>query len=97
MWIAVDSLYNIAEVKINGKHTGYIWTKPWKLDITGKLKKGNNTIEIIVSNTWHNRLIGDQLLPPEKRITWTTAPFRLEGKTPEPAGISGAIKILIYK
>ena len=23
-----------------------------------------------VTNLWPNRLIGDQLLPPEKRITW---------------------------
>jgi hypothetical protein len=87
----LQALYNIAAVKVNGVYCGTIWTQPYELDITKALKPGINKIEIEVSNTWANRLIGDQLLPPDKRITWTTAPFRLKDKPLLPAGIIGRV------
>lgn len=91
--IAFDSICNIATVKINGIDCGTLWTQPYQLDIAKALKQGENKIEITVTNTWHNRLIGDNLLPAEKRITWTTAPFRLKDKSLQPAGIIGEVKI----
>jgi hypothetical protein len=33
--------------------------QPYEIDITKAVKKGENSIEIEVTNTWHNRLIGD--------------------------------------
>src|SRR6185436_6759676 len=93
--LRIDSLYNIATVKINGIECGTLWTAPYELDITKAVKSGENKIEIEVTNTWHNRLIGDALLPQEKRITWTTAPFRLKDKPLLPAGIIGEVKLLI--
>jgi hypothetical protein len=88
-------LYNIASVKVNGVDCGTIWTRPYKLDITRAVKEGSNEIVIEVANTWHNRLIGDQSLPADKRVTWTTAPFRLANKPLRPAGIIGNISIHI--
>jgi alpha-L-rhamnosidase/Glycosyl hydrolases family 2, sugar binding domain len=93
--IQFDSMSNIATIKVNGIDCGTLWTKPYELDITKALKVGNNKIEISVTNTWHNRLIGDNLLPIEKRITWTTAPFRLKDKPLLPAGIIGDVKITL--
>ncbi|HEX5652940.1 MAG TPA: glycosyl hydrolase [Chitinophagaceae bacterium] len=93
-WIKLDSVYNIATVKINSKDCGTIWTAPYELEITSALKPGTNLVEIQVSNTWHNRLIGDQLLPPAKRISWTTAPFRLKGKPLLPAGLVGEVRVV---
>jgi len=94
-WIYLDSIYNIATIKINGIDCGTLWTPPYELDITTAIKQGENTIEIEVTNTWHNRLIGDALLPPGKRTTWTNAPFRLKDKPLLPAGIIGEIKVFI--
>jgi alpha-L-rhamnosidase len=94
-FIGFDSICNIATVKINGIDCGTLWTRPYQLDISKALKQGENKIEIEVANTWHNRLIGDNLLPVEKRITWTTAPYRLKDKALLPAGILGDIKISI--
>lgn len=94
VYLTIDSLFNIAEVTINGKLCGTIWTSPFQLEIGGALKRGRNSIEIAVSNTWHNRLIGDQLLPADKRKTFTTAPFRLQGKPLEPAGMAGKVKLV---
>ncbi len=96
-YVEFDSIFNIATIKVNDIDCGTLWTVPYKLDISKALKQGENKIEISVTNTWHNRLIGDNLLPPEKRITWTTAPFRLKDKPLLPAGIIGEVKIQIRK
>jgi hypothetical protein len=49
---------------------------------------------IKVTNTWANRLMGDHALPENKRITWTNAPYRLEGRSPLPAGLLSPVKLL---
>ncbi|MFT3935696.1 MAG: glycosyl hydrolase [Chitinophagaceae bacterium] len=92
--LALDELYDIATVTINGIDCGTIWTAPLQVNIAKALKKGENKISITVSNTWANRLIGDQLLPEKERITWTTAPFRLKDKPLLKAGIVGTVKLL---
>jgi hypothetical protein len=92
--LSFDSIANIATVKVNGIDCGTIWTKPYEIDITKAIQPGENNLEVIVSNTWHNRLIGDNLFPNEKRVTWTTAPFRLKGKPLQPAGLMGNVKLL---
>jgi hypothetical protein len=91
--LLIDSLYNLATVKVNGIDCGTIWTYPYSVQISKALKQGTNTIEIEVTNTWHNRLIADDLVAPEKRVTWTTAPFRLKGKPLQPAGIVGNVQL----
>ncbi|WP_242009452.1 glycosyl hydrolase [Lacibacter cauensis] len=95
IYLQIDSLYNIATVKVNGVDCGTIWTQPYSVDITKAIRQGENKVEIFVTNTWHNRLIGDQLLPEAKRITWTTAPFRLKDKPLLPAGIVGEVKLIV--
>jgi hypothetical protein len=51
-------------------------------------------LEVLVTNTWANRLIGDHTLTDQKPITWTTAPYRLEGKPLEAAGLLGPVNIV---
>ncbi|WP_245645745.1 glycosyl hydrolase [Niabella ginsenosidivorans] len=94
VWLQLDSLYNLAAVKINGIDCGTVWTYPLRTDISKAVKKGVNTIEIAVTNTWANRLAGDQQLPVEKRITWTTAPVRMQGRPLLKAGLQGVVRIL---
>ncbi len=95
LWLSIDSIFDIATVKINGIDCGTLWTRPYSLEITNSLKAGENKIEIEVTNTWHNRLIGDNLLPLNKRVTWTTAPFRLKDKPLLLAGLIGDVKLII--
>jgi hypothetical protein len=85
--IAFTSVNNIATVYINNINCGTLWTYPYSLDITHAMKKGKNDIRIEVTNTWANRLVGDQLELPGKKVTWTTAPFRLKNKPLLPSGI----------
>ena len=93
--LKIDEINGLATIRVNGIDCGTVWTNPYNVEISQALKTGNNKIEIIVSNTWHNRLIGDNLLPQEKRTTWTTAPFRLKNKPLQPAGLVGNIKLII--
>lgn len=93
-FVAIRFLHNLATVRINGINCGTIWTKPFKANIRKAMRQGENQIEIEVSNTWYNRLIGDSYLPANQRSTFTTAPFRLSGKVLEPAGIIGAVEII---
>ena len=62
---------DIARVRLNGKALGVVWTAPWTVDLTGTAKAGANELEIDVTNTWANRLIGDAALPENERITKT--------------------------
>ncbi|QNR86400.1 discoidin domain-containing protein [Pedobacter riviphilus] len=93
IWLDLGEFSSIAEVKINGINCGTLWTAPHRLEISKAIKKGENQITIEVTNTWANRLIGDSKLPENKRITKTTAPFRLEGKALNPAGLLGPVVI----
>ena len=52
-----------AEILLNGKNLGVLWKAPFKVDITEHLKKGENKLEIKVTNQWTNRLIGDERFP----------------------------------
>lgn len=94
-WLELDSLADIAAVRVNGRECGILWTRPYRLDITEAVTQGINKLEIEVTNTWANRLIGDQALPEEKRVTRTTAPFRLKGKPLLPAGLLGGVRIVV--
>jgi (4-O-methyl)-D-glucuronate---lignin esterase len=60
---------HVAEVRLNSKPLGTIWSPPWLVDLTGVVKEGANTLEIAVTNLWTNRLIGDSYLPKAKRLT----------------------------
>jgi len=97
IWLDLGRVANLASVKVNGKGAGTLWTAPFRLDISALLIKGDNLIEIEVTNTWANRLIGDQQLPEAKRITHTTAPYRLSGTPLQEAGLLGPLTLMIEK
>jgi hypothetical protein len=63
LYLALGEVKNMARIRLNGKDLGVLWTAPWKVDITGLLKKQGNHLEIDVVNLWPNRLIGDEHLP----------------------------------
>jgi hypothetical protein len=66
-------LRNLAEVRLNGKNLGVLWTKPYSVEITDALQPGDNHLEIDVVNLWANRLIRDAGLPSGQRLTQSDA------------------------
>ena len=60
--LELGDMYDLAEVFVNDKAAGIIWKKPYQIDITSLLKNGNNSVKIMVTNRWINRLIGDELI-----------------------------------
>jgi hypothetical protein len=94
LFLDLGEVSNIAAVKVNGVDCGVAWTAPYRVDITRAVKKGQNSLEIEVTNTWANRMIGDQRLPEDKRIAKTNAAFRLEGKPLLKAGLTGTVKLI---
>jgi hypothetical protein len=94
VYINLGSIANLAEVNVNGIDCGTIWTFPYRMNISKALKKGKNSITIKVTNTWANRLIGDQKLPEKDRLTWTTARYRLvESENLLQAGLLGPVTL----
>lgn len=95
--IAFDEIANLAEVRINGKSCGIIWTKPYRLDISGAVKNGENTIEIEVVNTWANRILGDEYYnaePDDNKKIWTNGTHhRRRDKTLAGSGLIGNVII----
>ncbi len=72
IYLDLGTVKNLARVRLNGKDLGVVWCAPWRVDITAAVQARNNQLEIAVANLWPNRLIGDQSLPAEQRLTWTT-------------------------
>lgn len=70
LYINLNDVSAMAKIKINGTYAGGVWTPPYKADISSFVQKGENTVEVEVTTTWKNRLIGDLQLPEAERKTW---------------------------
>lgn len=57
--INLGDVREMAEVRVNGKLAGGVWTDFSELDITDYVIPNDNEIEITVSTNWYNRIIGD--------------------------------------
>jgi hypothetical protein len=59
----LGTVRDLVRVTINGRDLGVWWHGPFTRDVTGALKPGKNSLELAVTNTWHNRLVGDEQEP----------------------------------
>lgn len=90
MILDLGRVKNFAEVRVNGTLLPTLWKAPWRLDVTGLVRPGRNTLSVRVTNLWVNRLIGDEQMPAEVAWSGETGPIKtwpqwlLEGK-PRPA------------
>ena len=71
LWLDLGNVRELAEVKVNGQSCGVTWSPPFCVDISDAVRPGANQLEIEVVNFWPNRIIGDDALPPQQRLTRT--------------------------
>ncbi len=82
----------LAEVSVNGRSLGILWHPPYKIDVTGVVHLGANTLEVKVTNLWVNRLIGDRQ-PGATKYTYTVAPTYKEDAPLRPSGLIGPVTL----
>lgn len=70
VWIDLGDVKNLAVVSVNGKNLGEVWHAPYRIDATTALKPGENQIQIQVTNSWVNRIIGDLQPGADKKYTF---------------------------
>lgn len=92
----------IASIYINGKNKGIVWTKPFRVEITDALKDGENELRIEVTNSWFNRVAGDEMGVSSKKYTQTNIvlgnDFRgspLSEIPLEPSGLMGPVTLRV--
>jgi hypothetical protein len=71
LYLDLGDVQIMARVLVNGKDLGVLWKPPFRVNLSGALRKGKNELEVRVTNLWVNRLIGDAALPETgKRSKW---------------------------
>ncbi len=64
--ISFGSIKDVARVFLNGHELGIVWCEPWSVNLPdGILKEKNNKLMVELTNTWANRLIGDEQEVPD--------------------------------
>jgi beta-galactosidase/beta-glucuronidase len=94
LWLDLGAVKNLAEVMVNGKSMGITWKTPFRINVTGALKSGENKMEIKVTNLWVNRLIGDQQPGVSEKLTYTTQAFYQANSPLLPSGLLGPVQII---
>jgi hypothetical protein len=87
---------DLAEVSLNGKPlSSVLWKAPFRVDVTGALRPGENRIEIRVTDEWSNRLLGDRSAPAGKKVLAAGAPAPFGAPRPlEESGLLGPVTIV---
>ena len=78
---------------MNGKPLGVVWKMPREVDVTAAATTGFNRLSIKVVNGWPNRLIGDQLLPENQRLTRTNITKFTRDSPLIPSGLLGPVEL----
>lgn len=84
----------MATVRVNGIDCGTVWTAPWQADITDALRDGNNTIEVEVTNTWANAILGADMGTPPFPNIMTNGRYRRSENNLLPAGWMGPVQLI---
>jgi hypothetical protein len=63
LYLDLGNVQVMAEVKLNGRNLGLLWKPPFRVELAGAAKAGENKLQVKVVNLWPNRQIGDEQLP----------------------------------
>jgi hypothetical protein len=95
-------VHETAEVHINGDPAGVAWMRPYRLDITSRVRRGTNRLRVSVTNLLINRVLG--LGPIDysavyERYGRRFPPGEEWEKVREPlvSGLLGPVRLVFYK
>jgi hypothetical protein len=91
LWLDLGDVRELAEVRVNGKSCGVVWTPPFRVNIARAVTPGTNQLEIDVVNFWPNRIIGDASLPAGQRRTRTNVRKLVPGTPLMESGLLGPV------
>ena len=74
--LSLGEVRDLVEVWLNGVYLGALWKPPFDVDITRAYRLGKNRLELAVTNTWRNRLIGDYGKPEGERKAFVVPRLR---------------------
>jgi len=94
LYIDLGDVMVMGRVKINGEYAGGVWTAPRRLGITHLVRPGKNSVEVETVNNWKNRMIYDDSLAPEQRLTWSNQNNFHFGDELQPSGLIGPVRLI---
>lgn len=89
----LGTVRDIARVSVNGTDCGVAWTAPFRVDVTGAMRAGDNLVEVEVATPWRNRLIAEAAAPSGEISTPLTEVFEPTAE-PLPAGLAGPVRLI---
>jgi hypothetical protein len=93
--IDLGDVKEVAEVFLNGKSLGIVWTPPYRLKLGDAVHPGKNELKVEVTNLWANRLIGDLTHPELGTYTRTNMAQAFKaGDEPLTSGLLGPVRIV---
>ena len=92
--IEISDVHDLAEVRLNGRNLGVLWTPPFSVDVTDAARNGENLLEIAVTNSWANRLMGDAAAGSTARPGAHVFEPRADTL---PAGLQGPVRLMSYR
>lgn len=96
IWLDLGEVHDIAKVLVNGQDLGITWRAPFRVNTSGALKPGENKVTVEVTNSWFNRLVGDQQ-DGIKQVTFSSSPG-VSATTPLlPSGLIGPVNVVQKK
>jgi hypothetical protein len=86
-----------AVVYVNGQRAGSIWHPPYSVEVTGRVRPGENTLRIVVGNLAINEMAGSAL--PDDRLLNSrygvrATPQDMENLQALPSGLLGPIRLV---
>ncbi len=98
-FLKLKLLNGTAHIKLNNRDVGTLWCSPWEIDLTSAIEsteKKRIMLEIEVTNSLINRMIGDLSLKEEERLTYSDTPIVNEKDTLVSSGLIEA-EIIVRK
>jgi len=96
-YLNLGRVESLAKVRLNGKEIDTLWCYPYRVNVSGYLKKGTNKLEVDIVNQWWNRLIGDEQ---QGAVPSTKVSARLFWKASDalvPSGLMGPVVLETVK